>query len=206
MSTILDPYVPASALNLNFASSQLAKAVRQLSSGSEHYSLLLHGPSGTGKTTLARLIVATRYPLLSPYIRDYIEHHGSGWVRKRTIEAIDNWTNTEMAGGIDQHFAIINEIDQLSTKDLNDLMGHLDNRPNLQILATTNHYDALPKALKNRVTAIPMAMPTVEDLASLVETVVTNRGFQISSDQSLQVAQSAKASWRDLARAIERQL
>ncbi len=143
---------------------QVAKARRLRDSRTAACKLLLYGPPGVGKTTVAELVARelTGTPL-------GVESFNG---KEVTVDAVREWMQILPYGSLFSIWSvkIINELDRCS-KDAQDiLLSYLDRLPPGKALIGTSNLqlDLLTERFQTRFQSIKIATPTTEEIAEFL--------------------------------------
>ena len=151
---------PASTI----ASRLLAKARKLHDDPSAPVKILLYGPPGVGKTSIADMVAdqlsGTRFA---------IEEFNGKLV---TVETVKQWMSTLSVSSLFGVYSvkIINEMDRC-TRDAQDLLlSYLDRLPaGRAVIGTSNlQLDLLTERFQTRFQSIKLASPTTEDIATML--------------------------------------
>ncbi len=203
--SLLQPFRPTSIATFPFASSKLAKAAAELSTGQEHKNLLLHGDPGTGKSHLTKLIFTTRFPQVG---LSAVTYEGGQWSSDTPGQIIGQMNLEKSLMGLSQHFTIVNEIDRLRDRDIDGLKDLMDDEmySSTRFLATTNHFAKLPENFQDRFWHYRMDMAPAPVVIPIVQQVFANQGKLCDPTQAAELVRRCKGSWRRLEQLIHDQL
>lgn len=201
MTSLFAKYLPTSVATMTFASPVLAKVAKEMASGSLHDHLLLHGLPGTGKSHLARLIVSDWRPGVK---LKSITYEGADW-DSGTQGSILGQLNMDSAKW-DQHYTLINEVDEISPNELRRLKSFMDRHLAMKFVMTTNYPQRLSPAFLNRCNPHLLDMTPADSVASIVQSVFEDRGYQIPSTDALALVSACAGSWRTLEALVRQQL
>lgn len=157
------------------------------------HSILLTGPSGTGKTTIARILAGELTNLDS---QDYSELNCSNF---RGIDFIRDLINQAQMKGLTTHSRVwvIDECHRL-TPDAQDAMLKLleDTPRHAYFILLTTEPQKLIKPLRDRCTSLQTRAIDSKDIESLVKRVAKSEKIKLSEDMLEAIVASAAGSAR----------
>lgn len=202
--TILDKHRPTRFADLVFASPQLRDHLKAYADGRRGGSLLLHGPYGTGKSTIAEaiqreLLIAQESPN-KPYIMEAADWH----INSLKMVA-GHWNLEQME--LCYPRVIINELDQLKQKQL-DIRALYDKNAKYGygFIFTTNHLHQIDPGLQSRLNVVHVPMPAPNAWVNRVIAVMAAEGVTVTPQQALQITQVGQASIREIGKAMDQLL
>lgn len=164
-----------------------------IASGQSNTNLLLYGANGTGKTTLARVIIA-----------DYFAAHNDNdmceYINMTRMKDFNKLRNTiclvplSVSG---RHWLLIDEVEKVTNKHLLDeLHDIIDNSYNCSFILTTNNKGALPGGIISRCQAIGIEVPSPDMFLSRACAIVHAEGIEATAADVLAVLQQGDADLR----------
>lgn len=147
--------------------------------------IILHGPYGTGKTTLAQLI-----PELMEKARGgsdaYYEFYecALGMTGVQIIKSIVDSTQYVSLNASGFHYSILDEVDNLTEKAQASIKAIMTGLHGIFIM-TTNDIKAVDKGLVNRSHVIHMMAATPQDWLPLVKRIIVACGAPLPPDSAL---------------------
>jgi DNA polymerase-3 subunit gamma/tau len=149
-----------------------AKAIKDKSS----HAFLLSGPTGTGKTTLAR--IAAKEAGAHP--RDIQEVDAATFTGIDDMRTLTEALKYRPLGDGTMKVLIVNECQGLSKQAWDSLLTKVEEPPEWLIwIFTTTLVDKVPAAIKSRCTKYDLKLVNREDLVFLLETVVREEGLDL---------------------------
>lgn len=162
--------------------------------------LLFTGPSGTGKTTMARIIAAE----LNPEAKEDV-HSGT----HPSVLEIDAASNGSVAAirnlKKDLNFivpgkrvVIIDEVHSISPEAFDALLNLLEFPPdNVYLILCTTEVQALEPAIRHRCDRYNFKTASIEDLLERLTYVNSEEQFQVADDLLNLIAQRSEGSYRE---------
>ena len=146
--------LPSTLDDLVFNDANTEKRVRQYAEGKRGGNILIYGPTGTGKSTTARVIVEHIFnkhncPNPVPVI------HAKSFT-PNIFRRFDNEWQTQKTWGIKAPYCIVDEVDQLSPELQRQLRAKIDETTIGNFIFTTNKIYGLDDPLIDRCDDIEM--------------------------------------------------
>ena len=194
-------YAPHSFDDLVIEKEDIRRRLQQYASGKRTKHLLIYGPTGTGKSAAARVIMETRVGLEWAEFTKCFE--GSKFTAADLDLLLMNWSWQSISGA-KFPVTIINEIDLLSValrekvKSLMDEMGHLG-----QIIATTNNLHILSASMLRRFDKIELPTLSVEGCINRAQRILEAEGIQMSDEDLRYQLEGFAGDLDDMASVLE---
>lgn len=153
-------------------------SIEKAAAGDDVRSFLLHGPSGVGKTTVARLIASTREVDGPDMIEfDAASRSGVGDVRQLT-----DLTRTRGLNGKGNRCIILDECHRLSAQAWDALLKTVEDCPSwVTFVFCTTEPAKVPKTVKTRCASFEMPTITRPELGKLLRKVCDGEGIKLSA-------------------------
>jgi replication-associated recombination protein RarA len=200
--SFIKKYPPQSVHDLVFADPKVAAEIGHYAAGKKTEHLLLYGPTGTGKSIAAQMIVDSCLPDLkgslntapfqaaSPFDDEFEQIQGNrGWQR---------------VDGAKQLYVIIDEVDHLKTNDrmkLRHLINNVWN--NTTLICTTNNLHHLELPFINRFIALEVKDPTFAQWQPRFNAILAAEGYTAPSTLPPGMKPGTTLNARALGRLIE---
>jgi len=177
------------------------KALRRSIERNEARTYLLTGPSGTGKTTLARIAAAA---LGCDMGANLVELDGATYTGIEAMRSIQDMLTYKPFGTTPRRAIIIDECHALSRQAWQSLLKSVEEPPeHITWFFCTTEAGKVPATIKTRAVSIPLKLVTDEWLQSLLESVCEAEGIKVADDVAEMCIEAARGSPRQLLVNIE---
>ena len=173
-----DKYAPRSFDDLVIEKDNIRRRLQQYADGTRSKHLLIFGPTGTGKSAAARVIMEARCGVDCAQFTQPFE--GSTFTASDLDMIMNDW-NWQFASGTKVAVTVINEIDLLSVSLREKLKSFMDEKGHMgQIIATTNNLHVLSAPMLRRFDQIELPTLTVDGCLERAQRILQAEGVQIS--------------------------
>lgn len=175
-----DKHAPRSFDDLVIEKDNIRNRLKQYADGTRSKHLLIYGPTGTGKSAVARVILETRCGVDCAEFTQPFE--GS----KFTVADLDlimtHW-NWQFINGAKVAVTVINEVDLLSPQLREKLKSFMDEKGHMgQIIATTNNLHALSSPIQRRFDKVELPSLTFDGCLERAQYILKAEGIEMSDD------------------------
>lgn len=185
---------PTSVDDMVFADAYTEKRIRQYATGRRKNNIILHGPTGTGKTTTATIIAdSVRKNGLFDYQTP--AYNGANF-DDATLKKIER--DFDFQRNADAAYVIINEVDRLTAAQQAKLRAFLDDTKLGNIIMTTNNLHNIDGPLANRCDVIEMPPIDAQQWRGKVEDWLRKEGVVATNTQIDSVIHTNDGTIRDL--------
>lgn len=170
---------PKTIKDLVFQDQRVAQIIADYGSGMRNKHLLLEGPTSSGKSVAAKMILKDR---LSANLGEDYESifHGQG-LDHRTIQKIQGDWNYQIVWGA--AYSVIDEVDFASADGRREIRKFIDEKTFGTLICTTNFVNKLEDAFASRFFVLNVSVPAPTDWHNRAMQILQAEGHAITLPQ-----------------------
>lgn len=185
---------PASVNDLVFRDADTEQVIRDYAAGIRKKHLLLDGPTSSGKSEAARIILKER---LSATMGDAYAsvYHGQGF-DARTVKTIRNdWNFQMMMCG--EAYSVIDEVDFVNADGRKEIRKLIDNCSYGTLVCTTNFARKLEHEFASRFLSLRIDVPQPTDWHQRAKQILSAEGITLTDQQIARILKSFSGHGRN---------
>ena len=187
---------PHSLADIIFADAHVAGVIQDTASGIRDKHIILHGPSGSGKSETAHLLQKARLSSEAQGIfADPI--HAKTYEHESFDPILTTW-NWQIMAGARMGCVVIDEVDQFSTAMQQKLRAFVDRYSMGLILCTTNNLHAVDPPLQDRCRCLKITYPTIEQWVPRAQAILAREGIELTPQQTCDLLEGFENSGRKM--------
>ena len=199
--TFASKYAPHSFDDLVIEKENIRRRLQQYADGTRTKHLLIYGPTGTGKSATARVIMETRVGREMADFTGCLE--GSRFVASDLDVLLKN-SRWQSFSGAKCPVNIINEIDLLSVSLREKVKSLMDDNNDLgQIIATTNNLHVLSAPMLRRFDKIELPVLSVDGCMNRAQCILQAEGIEMSDEDLRYQLEGFAGDLDDMASVLE---
>ena len=168
---------PASVQDLVFRDPHVAQIVSDYADGTRTKHLLLAGPTSTGKSEAARMILKERlFANMGPAYSSI--YHGQGFNAAVLKQIAGDWNLQMMASGT--AYSVIDEVDFAGNTSCREIRKFIDSKEYGTMICTTNNLHKLEPAFVSRFRVVTVEPPLPADWHARAVTILQSEGHAVS--------------------------
>jgi replication factor C subunit 3/5 len=197
-------HAPKTFSELVFPSPEMAERFGHYVDGNSFGHILMHGPHGCAKTTIAKMLPNAIVPGIDPNDIQFISA-----AKDASVDKIRDLANSFMIGtaftpNSNRLFMILDEADTMSTEAKTVLRGALEkNTENLMVILTSNDVSKFDHGLFDRCDPFDFSNGSVMTYLPLAERVLRAENVALPHDVVVDLVKQHSSSIRQLLRALE---
>ncbi|CAA7614233.1 AAA family ATPase [Magnetospirillum sp. SS-4] len=205
MSIFFKKHAPKTFDELVFPSTAIAEKFGDYVDGRSFAHILMYGPHGCGKTTIAKMLPEAIVPGIDPNDILFISA-----AKDASVDKIRDLANSFMIGtaftpNSDRLFLILDEADTMSTEAKTVLRGALEkNAESLMVILTSNDVSKFDHGLFDRCDPFDFSNGSVMTYLPLAERVLRAENVAVPHDVVVDLVKQHSSSIRQLLRALEK--
>lgn len=202
--TFTDKYAPTSVDDLVYPNQRTENIIKAIANGNKRSHLILHGTTGTGKTTACRLI-ATSLVGGPEYYSDVLEIHASVDGKKNDVaSSVKNFAPTLSLNPTGKRVVIIDECDCLADGAKEALKGLITQWGQyVTFLFTTNKIHLVDAATQSRCTVLQFDGLTEAHWRNRAQRILVSEGKPVSLPKLRKLIAPVAADGRKVLDALE---
>lgn len=171
---------PASVSDLVFRDPGVAQIVKEYADGTRTKHLLLAGPTSTGKSEAARMILKER--LFANMGAAYSSiYHGEGFNAAVLKQIAGDWNLQMMSAG--SAYSVIDEVDFAKITGCREIRKFIDSKDYGTLICTTNNLHLLEDAFVSRFRVLAVEPPLPADWHQRALTILQSEGHAVTLAQ-----------------------
>lgn len=190
---------PETVNDLVFLDPYVAQIISDYAAGLRAKHLLLEGPTSSGKSIAASMIVKARLsPGLGP---DYAStYHGQGLDRKTMEDIEGDWNLQAMSGSA---CSVIDEVDFASADGRREIRKFIDRKTFGTLICTTNFLNKLEDAFRSRFYVVHIAVPAPAAWHTRALQILQSEGHAVTMAQVQRLMSNFSGHARDFMDTVE---
>lgn len=190
---------PASVNDLVFSDKRVEELIREYAAGTRTAHLLLEGPTSSGKSEAARMILHHR--LSSDFGEAYTSIYQGQDFDRQTVKKLNGDWNYQITHG--SAYSIIEEVDFVDDKGRRELRAHIDSKEFGTLICTTNSLSALEPAFTSRFVVVRVDPPVAQDWHNRAYQILRAEQHGVSIEQVERLMANFTGHARDFIRHME---
>lgn len=171
---------PDSVSDLVFRDPGVAQIVKEYADGTRTKHLLLEGPTSSGKSEAARMILKERlFSTLGPAYSSI--YHGQGFNAAMLKQIEGDWNMQIMYSG--SAYSVIDEVDFAGTAGSREIREFIDRKSFGTLICTTNNLHKLEDPFVSRFRVVKIEAPLPADWHQRALTILQSEGHAVSLAQ-----------------------
>lgn len=196
MSNFANQHAPQKFDEVIFADVDTRKRLSQYALAQRTKSIILHGPYGTGKSTIARLLIEGRDPASAKF---WSIINCSAAEKGFLSPLVGAW---RFAPILDvEPICVLEEVDLLPKRLQFDLRAFMDIHGGMFVM-TTNYLHAVDKSIQSRCDVIEIAAPEYGQYAPRACQILAEYGIPITIEELESIIADC-SNWRDVLGVLE---
>ncbi|WP_298559372.1 AAA family ATPase [uncultured Aliiroseovarius sp.] len=194
-------YAPQVFDDLVFQNDTDRKKLQKHATGERVGNILLHGPYGSGKSTVARIVASqSRQPVSAGFEMEYDSYNGAEF-EAGNLQLIERGWNLS---GQRYAYAVLDEFDLVHPSVQAKVRAVMDRYSDKHgFIFTTNHLHRVDAAIQSRCTNIEMPALSSEKLLPLCRHMLRQEQVMLADEDILTAIQFERGNIRNVLRQLE---
>ena len=167
--------------------------------------LLLHGPFGTGKTEIAKMVPFALTGDKRVHFDTLLLNCSDTTSKSELIPTVKGFSETLCMCEAGQRFLILDEADRIDPRAQDALKGIIDKNGSVtRFIFTTNHFEKIDGGIKSRCHRMEIGTATSQQWLARARSIMDAEQVLISDADLLSVIDVGEGSGRDIMQQLER--